>query len=424
MSGHATLVGEDRPAGGSGTLERLILTIVGVLFFFPKIDLFNVPGFTIQAKPEDVIWIASLIFVARSKLVARGSVRALWLLLLAYVGISIFIHISNTVLLVRLFFYSLPLIFVLELSDRFMVRLAGMIRTFLLLMAIIAVLQVATPFPHLHTGVFGLGPIDRAPGIYGNGVEFALMSLFAYWLLLISGERRLWPWLAAIVIAYCSGTRLVLVALLVSGIVFVPRLPALWRIVGIGSAAFGMAALLALSDTDPESRFADIDPTAVVSAVMIVLDGVQGAQSPPSDQDGYCFEFDDSLADDQSFAMRLSKLLFVTEYVVLGTNPLGFGAGNCIGDAGDNLYVRTLSDGGIPFLVLVLLFFASLMLRQASQKTGNLVWRSFVLLLMGVSLFYDTLYFSRVAPLIMLCIAVELSLKFRQMIPTPRGVSS
>lgn len=121
---------------------------------------------------------------------------------------------------------------------------------------------------------------------------------------------------------------------------------------------------------------------------------------------GYCFDFDDSLADDKSLAMRLSKLRFVVENVVLGQYPLGFGLGRCIGDAGDNLYVRVLSDAGLPFFFLLLCFFSALVFSRIDDDDPGLRrdWRLFVTVLVGVSVFYDTIYFSRVAPLIFLIV--------------------
>jgi hypothetical protein len=107
---------------------------------------------------------------------------------------------------------------------------------------------------------------------------------------------------------------------------------------------------------------------------------------------------------DQSLAMRLSKLLFVVENVVLGQYPLGFGLGRCIGDAGDNLYVRVLSDAGQPLFVLLLCFFGSLVLSPLADPGLRRDWRLFVAVLVGVSTFYDTIYFSRVAPLLFVII--------------------
>lgn len=404
---------QSNPAG-LNRIEKLLILTLGVLFFFPKVDLFSVPGFTIQSKPEDVVWLLSIGLLLTSRVRFNGSVRISWLIVIIYVLASTSLHFSNVVLAARLFFYSIPLFFVLTFSRGFVSIVSRMCRWFLATMAIVAVLQVSTPFPHLHTGVLGIGPIDRAPGIYGNGVEFALMGLFAYWLPTLCGDKRLWPLAAAIVIAYCSGTRLVLAALLFSSILLFSRLAIGWRISFIAIAAIVLLFASTLADSTEESRLAEIDPSAVVAAVALVLSNVQGAQSTPDDQEGYCFEFDDTLSEDQSFAMRLSKLLFVVEHVVLGPNRLGFGVGKCIGDAGDNLYVRMLSDGGLPFLFLFSLFLTCLWTHKASRRVSALTWRFFVVVFAGVSLFYDTLYFSRVAPIILLCISLELSFRLQE----------
>jgi hypothetical protein len=391
----------------------MTLLTLGVLYFVPKIDLFGIPGFTIQSKPEDIVWLLTLPLLAFRSPSLAGPIRKAWALVLGYVLLSALIHPGNVVLAVRFFFYSIPLFYILWFAPPDLATIRRLSRAFLALMAVVSVLQVYTPFPYLHTGELGIGPIDRASGIYGNGVELALMALFAFWLLLIAGERRLWPLLAALVIAWCTGTRMVMAMLLLSGLVYLLIWPMIWRVLFLGAATLALLGGGALIATQEDSRLADINPGDLVSTLSLVLDGVEGATSTPSNQEGYCFEFDDTLAEDQSFAMRLSKLLFVTETVVLGVDPLGFGVGRCIGDAGDNLYVRVLSDAGLPYLAVLLIFFATLFLSRPSKETGALEWRLFVIVLMAVSLFYDSIYFSRVAPLIFLCIAIEASRRGR-----------
>jgi len=174
------------------------------------------------------------------------------------------------------------------------------------------------------------------------------------------------------------------------------------------AAAIALPAWWLKPATSEESRLADVDPVVVSSAFTQMLTSVEPSSSTVQDISGYCFDFDNSLAEDQSLAMRLSKLLFVVENVVLGQHSLGFGLGHCIGDAGDNLYVRVLSDAGLPLFILLLFFFSALLFSPLDDRGLRRDWRHFVAVLLGVSTFYDTIYFSRVAPLIfVIIIAVD-----------------
>ncbi|MCE9550580.1 MAG: glycosyltransferase [Betaproteobacteria bacterium] len=92
--------------------------------------------------------------------------------------------------------------------------------------------------------------------------------------------------------------------------------------------------------------------------------------------------------------------------VVLGENVLGFGLGKCTGDSGDNLYVRILADGGIPFLLIFIFFILSLIWLPIKDKTLRKNWRIFIFAFLTLSFFYDTLYISRSAPLVFAILAV------------------
>jgi hypothetical protein len=144
-----------------------------------------------------------------------------------------------------------------------------------------------------------------------------------------------------------------------------------------------------------------VDPLSFATATQALVSNISGKELAEANVGDYCFSFDDGLSDDQSFAMRLAKAKFVLEYVVLGAHPFGFGLGNCIGDAGDNLYVRVLSDGGYPYFFLLCAFFISLLTTKRFERS-SLEWKYFIFLFLGISLFYDTLYLSRVAPLFFL----------------------
>lgn len=382
-------------------LGGAVPALLFILYFVPKINVIPVPGFSVQTKPEDLYWLSLLPVLLVGPLRRLGLVGLAWGLMLVFLSISVFWHPNNLVLVVRLLFYSFPLVLAVTLTTRQWELACHFTRVFLVGMAVVAALQTFTPFPFLHTGDFHLGPAERAPGIYGNGVEFALLALFAYWLLVMRGDRSALPWLAALAITMFSGTRLVTVMVLLSGLAMLRHWP--WSRLLAGAAVAAVIALpvwwLKPAPTE-ESRLADVDPVAVSSAFIQMLTSVKPNSSTVQNIEGYCFDFDDSLADDQSLAMRLSKLLFVVENVVLGQYPLGFGLGHCIGDAGDNLYVRVLSDAGLPLFILLLCFFGALVFSAPNDPGLRRDWRLFVAILVGVSAFYDTIYFSRVAPLL------------------------
>jgi hypothetical protein len=398
-----------RPIPRSKLLGNLVLAVIFVLFFVPKVNVFAVSGFTIQAKPEDLLWLCILPLLLLHRPRFLNTASRIWLALLTYLAVSILWHPSNFAMVLRLTFYSFPLLYSVTLSEPQRRTALWLTRVFLVVMAFVAALQVFTPFPYFHTGEFGLGPVDRAPGIYGNGVEFALMSLLAFWLIVMLGGRSFLPWVAALAIALLSGTRMVTVMLLLSGLVYLGAWPLRKKIMVAISAAIVAALVWTLVPRPEESRIADINPLEVVSAFLNVLDTANASGTNVTDSDGYCFNFDDSLAADKSLAMRLSKMLFVVENVVLGQYKLGFGLGQCIGDAGDNLYVRVLSDGGLPYLVGLLLFFAAMLTLKIDNIFLQSRWRLFVVVLVLISIFYDTLYFSRVAPLIFVIFSLMLA---------------
>ena len=398
-------VGVQQPRSWRAILGATVPTLLFILYFVPKINLIPVPGFSVQTKPEDLYWLSLLPVLLISPLRRLGLVGLAWGLLLVFLSISVFWHPSNLLLTLRMVFYSFPLVLAVTLTTRQWALACLLTRAFLVSMAVVAALQTLTPFPYLHTGEMLLGPVDRSSGIYGNGVEFALLALFAHWLLLIRGDRSPLPWLAALAITIFSGTRLVTVMVLLSGLVILRHWPWSRLMTGaIVAAAIALPAWWLKPPPSEESRFAEVDPVAVSSAFIQILTSVESSSSTVQDIGGYCFDFDDSLADDKSLAMRLSKLLFVVENVVLGQYPMGFGLGRCIGDAGDNLYVRVLSDAGLPLFVLLLCFFCALVSRRLDDPSLRFDWRLFVAVFVGVSVFYDTIYFSRVAPLLFIIV--------------------
>lgn len=409
MNGATAAASTTAHANWRVTMGGLFIVIVAVLLFVPKINLLSLPGLSVQAKPEDVIWLLMLpLLLMHRHLAIHSAVHRAWLALLGVVAVTAIIHPTNLALAVRLYFYSFPLIYAMKLNADQCRTVAALCRRFLSLFAVLALAQAYLPVPALHTGELLLGPIDRPPGVFGNGVEFALIAFAAFWLAYMSGERRPWVWLLATGIAAVTGTRMVTALLLFCGLLFLnTNRRRMFGMAIAGLIAIGMSlGGSSQSGNEDSGRLTDFDPEMVTRLLDVVRDAGGGGRITQTDD--YCFEFDDTLAEDQSFAMRLSKLLFVLQNVVLGEHPLGFGLGKCIGDAGDNLFVRSLSDGGLPFLAAVLAFFLAVSFARPNPHVPRVAWWVFAASLWGASLFYDTLYFSRVAPLLLGAMAIAL----------------
>lgn len=392
--------------------NRYFFLLLVTVLFVPKVSLFTLPGFAVTVKPEDVLWLCILPLFLLRRPDLRTKVNLGWLLILLYLLVSCLWSPSNFLLAARLFFYSIPLMYGLHLTAGQVDGSCKIIRNFLFVFAIIAVLQVTMPFPGISSGEWYFDRAGRAPGIFTNGVEFALVAYFAFWLSYLLGERSFSLWVAALAISVLAGTRFVSLVLLFCGLVYVRKLPSLRQVLfggaaGLAAVAFFMAFIL----DSPSYRWEGVNPSGILGDAVNLVSSLT-ASPYVNPVEGYCFKFDNSLASDESWSMRLSKLKFVMETVVLGENQLGFGLGKCLGDAGDNLYVRMLSDGGLFFMLAALVFFAMLMLLPFRDRALRRDWRIFFASFLLVSFFYDTLYFSRAAPLAFAIFAVLLG-RFR-----------
>jgi hypothetical protein len=385
-----------------------------LLLFFPKFNLVEIPGFSIPAKPEDLFWIAAFPLFIFKKIDFQSRFALGFLMVLGYLGISTIWQPSNIVLLFRMYSYALPILYKGTLKGSDFDLVSNLCNWFLVSMMGVAILQSFTPFPYIHTGVIGFGPIDRAPGIFGNGVEFSLVVLFVLWVLVFLRRVNLWHCLMAFVTSALTGTRVVTLVLLVSGVIIIYRQSkrqvylkgptALIFVIGI---FLSISYLFKHKNIDGESRISNSEMVTVGQSVddfIHSLGSLKGSTVSDQENNKYYFEFDDTLSADQSLAMRLSKMLFVIDHVILGGNKLGFGVGKAIGDAADNLYIRVLSDGGIPLFAMFTIFGLTLCYDRKLNSKND--WRIFLVVFGFVSLFYDTLYFSRVAPLVFIIIFV------------------
>ena len=246
------------------------------------------------------------------------------------------------------------------------------------------------------------------------------MGILLFWLAYFCGSKFLRPFLPAFNIfnkcikIYFSDLSFYLYFILISKYrenlkkisSFIFILPILIGIIFLVSSDFLSNYLLRTSSTGLEMSISELINFSIESLqnIFINLDPLNKIQMNTD----YCFDFDMKLFLDQSFAMRLSKAIFVISAVLLGPYKYGVGFGNCIGNAADNLYIRLLSDGGILFLILIITFYILLLLdRKLSKLKG---WITFILSLILLSFFYDTLYFSRVAPLVFLNISIAFAI--------------
>lgn len=392
--------------------RHLVFFLIAVLLFVPKIDLFTPPGISTAIKPEDFVWgiMFLCLFFTRNRL--KNPVVISFCVLLIYLAITMIIFPENVLLVARLVFYSMPILVYVNFEHIEKRNLARMLKIFSIIFALIAILQISIPMPYVHSGQIFIGQTDRASGIFGNGVEFALVAFFIFWILKMLNMITIFNWICLLLIGFASGSRVVTLALLLSGLIFLnkPKKVIILTLSSIPLIALIFLVQFSTNEIEEESRFNDIDVRELYTAASYVIDLIEPKTLPQDQIGNYCFVFDDNLSEDQSFAMRLSKLKFVMEYVVLGSHKFGFGLSKCIGDAGDNLFVRVLSDGGIIYLFLLIIFiyFVS---KIRSKSINRQEWLLFIGLFIIVSFFYDTLYFSRVAPLFFIIVSLALSNK-------------
>jgi len=394
-------------------VSNLIIGLIFFLLFIPKLNLFSIPGFSVAVKPEDILWgiMFFSIFYARNRL--SNPLTLSFVLLLGYLILTLLIHPSNILLIVRLVFYSIPILVYVNYTHENLTKISKILKLFSVFFAIIAVLQITVPMPYVHSGELSFGKLDRASGIFGNGVEFALVAFFVFWILRVIGVVTVFDWICLLTIAVASGSRVAAFVLLISGIVLMQNKKRLILVSLFSVPIFVLLFVISnfglyKTETESNGRLKNVDIYELKTATSLVVGSIEGKKLADNQIGHYCFNFDDDLSSDQSFAMRLSKLRFVLEYVVLGEHKLGFGLGKCIGDAGDNLFVRSLSDGGLPYFILLVLFLFRA-LNMPKKSINSYDWFLFMGLYILSSAFYDTLYFSRVAPLFFIILSLNLN---------------
>ena len=400
----------------------LILIQFFTLIFIPKFNISEIFGTSINIKPEDIVWLITTPLIMMTCKLRNSLISKFFLLILFYLClITFFYHSPNIYLLGRFFIYSVPVIFIFNFSS-LQIDLIRKISEFsLYFMMILSFLQRFTPFPYVHTGVFGFGPVTRPSGFYGNAIEFALMGIFLFWIAYFCGSKFFRSFLPAFLISFITASRFTATICLfiyfsfliskyrenlkkINSIIYI--LPIFVGIIFLISSDFLPNYLLRSSSTGLEMSISELINFSIESLqnIFVNLDPLYGIQM----NNEYCFDFDMELFLDQSFAMRLSKAIFVISAVLLGPYKYGVGFGNCIGNAADNLYIRLLSDGGILFLILIIVFYIILLLDRKLSKVKG--WIIFVMSLILLSFFYDTLYFSRVAPLVFLNISIAFAI--------------
>lgn len=371
-----------------------------IILFVPKVYVTNFIGFNSPLKPEDILWIMSSVLVLFSIKLKKNNIQIGWMCFMLMVFLSCIIHFSNLLIFIRLLFYSVPVLLMHnKLGYVREERLINLFVVFIYFSFFYSLLLQFFPLPFFHTGVLGFGPVDRFTANYGNGVEAAAAILLIAFILYVKNKLSLHIYLMVLVIILLTQARLVLVIYILFGLSLLFKQQNKVKLIFSGCLLLLIFTFISpyVVKNSEESRFSTINITLLDEVISLGKNNIKRTDAEVINLDGYCFKFNDDLSLDQSFAMRLSKASFVISTVVLGNYPLGHGFGNCIGDAGDNLYIRMLNDGGIPLLIALLLFLGVVTI--AFEK-----YRLLFVFFSIVSLFYDTLYFSRVAPFFFLLI--------------------
>lgn len=400
----------------------LIIIQLFTLIFIPKINVSEIFGTSINIKPEDIIWLITTPLIIGTCKLRNSFISKFFLLIIFYLFlITFFYHSSNIYLLGRFFIYALPIIYLFNFSSKQINLIKKITQSSLYLMVIVSIFQKFTPFPYFHTGVFGLGPVSRPSGFYGNAIEFSLMAIFLFWIAYFCGSLFWSSFLPAFMISIITSSRFTSVICLFIFFSFlisrykqkIKKLSSLFFILPI----ILLPIFLIMSDFLPNYLLRNGTSNLDMSLSELISFSLEAVKNifinlEPLNQieinTEYCFDFDLDLFIEQSLAMRFSKAIFVISAVLLGPYKYGVGFGNCIGNAADNLYIRLLSDGGIVLFILIILFFIILLINKNLSMLNE--WKIFVLSLIFLSFFYDTLYFSRVAPLIFLNISIVMSI--------------
>lgn len=402
----------------SKSFESILLLLVSVILFIPKVNFLTVPGFSITAKPEDVLWILLmpwLIYFYRAFSLS-GTIRKSFATIISFIFISLVWLPSNIFLALRFSFYSFPLFFNFTLSPRCRYRLFTLLRLFLVVGLGLSLFQKFTTFPGIHTGEIVMGPMSRPSLIYGNAVEYSLVAFFVWQIINLIRPGIMYPCFIVIAICFLNETRLVFfIALLYPIIFYIKNLFKRLKDKKIGLLLAIISSICIFLFLLPliHAIFANFRQVASTNSpnVFILLSNslssfLESASSISYNINdyGYCFRFDSTISFDQSFSMRLSKAAFVIKSVLLDGRFFGNGLGACIGDSADSLFVRLLNDGGIILALLTFIFFINLFRQRLHGDLLSWNWLYFCISFSLLALFYDVIYFSRVSPLVFIVI--------------------
>lgn len=410
-------------SSSSKIINYSLLGVLIVILFVPKINLFYIPGSSITVKPEDVFWIliSPFLLCSYNLFTLRGPLRKTFSLLIGYLGVSSLFFFSNIFVMLRFIFYSFPIFYNFSISinqRRFIYQLT---RSFLITSFFVALGQKFFTLPGVHTGEIVFGPMSRPSFIFGNSVEFSLVVVFAWQIFNIIKSGSYVFYILSLATVFLTETRLVFFVLLLYPVFLLIRILRKYflqkrfaLILGLFASIFfallilpniyGVFSTLRDSSIDDQINFFELMSNSIAAFITHSNTGLYSLGNY-----SYCFDFDNTLSIDQSFAMRLSKAAFVVNSVLIDGQLLGHGAGRCIGDSADLLYIRLLNDGGIPLLLLFALFIYNLFQFKIEPHL-YMKFLFFVFSLLSLAFFYDVIYFSRVGPLIFIYIA----LAFRQ----------
>lgn len=366
-----------------------------IVLFIPKVNVIPVLGLP-SVKPEDFYGLIILALVVVNAKILKSFIYSPAIFLIFTAGLYCFLFPASVFVLIR-WIIAFSIILYCTKDIQYERSFESLLKFAIVFLSFLAILQKFAPVPFVHTGEIYIGPAGRPSGLGSNAVEFGLIIYFSSLSFVVLTRRK---WLAIMIVLLgllavaVAETRVVFVAQAALLIVLILRQS---KLIGV-PISLGLFVYVILQVAASDQRVFSIDVLTLVNEFSALIELFR-SEKLTAEVANYCFSFNDDLASDQSFAMRLSKALFVINHVVLGPHWQGFGFGNCIGGAADSQFIRMLNDFGIVGGIAGLGFFIwSIFLIVFRYR--NIIGIGMVFGFMLCFAFYDIVYFSRSLPLV------------------------
>lgn len=248
----------------------------------------------------------------------------------------------------------------------------------------LSILQTQTGFWYFNGSDLVFGLQNRAHGTFGNSAQMgATVSMgFLIYIILQSKMKRTVLFLIIMLCAvFLSGTRSAVICVLIASLLLLSR------------SRTGKSALLLLLCSLITITFYFFDRINALFLLLgdeldVLMAFYFNLEISSLNAAEYCFPISGNDFVDKSLGLRIEKAIFALKNTFEHQNYFGIGFGNCIGNSSDSLFFRLLNDGGIPLVsvmivMIMILFFTTKILSLKIILLGFL----------GMSLFFDTLYF-------------------------------